>query len=72
MFSDTQQEFHTLKREHDEALKKTVRYQEDVNEADEQVKGRDVSLFQVEKDKQLTQTLLDRAHDDLAKVQEVT
>ena len=50
-FSDMQQEFHTLKREHDEALKKAARYQEDLKKADERVKHQDASLFQVEKDK---------------------
>ena len=55
-----QQEYHTLRREHEEALKKVARYQEDLKEANERVKHRDSSLFQVEKEKKLMQTLLDR------------
>ena len=37
---------------------------------DERVKHQDASLFQVEKDKQLTHTFLNRARDGLAKAQE--
>ena len=37
-FSETQQEFHALKIEHDEALKKAAKYQEDLKEANERVK----------------------------------
>ena len=65
-----QQEYHTLKKEYEEARKKVVRYQEDLKEEDERVKRRDSSLFQVEKEKKLTQTLLERARDDLGKAQE--
>ena len=44
-FSEMQQEFYALKREHDEALKKVTKYQEDLNEANERVKRREVSIF---------------------------
>ena len=40
-----------MKREHDEALKKAARYQEDLNEADKMVKRRDSSIFFIEKKK---------------------
>ena len=37
-FSDIEQEFHALKKEHDEGLKKASKYQEDLKEEDERVK----------------------------------
>ena len=67
-----QQEYHTLKREYKEALKKAARHQKDLKKATKRVKCLDSSLFQVEKEKKLMQTLLDRAREDLGKAQEAT
>ena len=69
-FSDMRQEYNMLNREHEEALKKAARYQEDLKEANERVKGRDSSIFQLEKEKKLMHTVLDKARDDLEKAYE--
>ena len=68
-FYNIQQEFHALKREHDEALKKATKYQEDLKEADDRVKHREVSIFQAERERQHTQALLDKACHDLMNAQ---
>ena len=52
-FLEMYQEFHMLNREHEEALKKVARYQEDLKEVDERVKHQELSIFQLEKEKKL-------------------
>ena len=60
-FLNLQQQYNTLKRDHDEALKMVAKYREDLKEAGENVKHWDESIYQLEKEKRLMQAKLDKS-----------